>query len=358
MRSVQKISLLVLVASLGAAPAVAQPTPQAATGAAAVDDVRKADELFHEANRLVKAKQWAEAEVKFQAAWALNPTYDVALNLGQTQYRLGKSRDAAEHLAFAVRNWPLVGKREPREVAEQRVNELRQVLTALTIRVNEPGATILVDGRMVGRAPLDFEVFVDPGSRTIEAQLAGHEHAMQTVVASKGAAQTVMLTLTVPGAVASTAPTASASAGPPPFASSTAPKPLPGSPGPSTALIIASGMLAAGGLAAGIGFTVAANGKSSEAAGLREKLPGRSGCPGTPNATFAADCSTLKSTLAEQSTMRNAALISFAAGGAFALVAAGLGVWKLKSPTTTTGRVHVAPVLGAREGGILIGGAW
>ena len=361
MRSVQKISLLVLVASLGAAPAVAQPAPQA-TGAAAVDDVRKADELFHEANRLVKAKQWAEAEVKFQAAWALNPTYDVALNLGQTQYRLGKSRDAAEHLAFAVRNWPLVGKREPREVAEQRVNELRQVLTVLTIRVNEPGATILVDGRMVGRAPLDLEVFVDPGSRTIEAKLAGHEDAKQIVTASKGAALAVMLKLTVPGAVASAAPTvaptASASAVLPPVPSgSTTPIVPVGAGGPSKPVLITGGVVTGLAVVAGVVFTVLANGKATDAQTQLSSLVqsnGSAACTGTQVPT---GCSELHNMDHAKDTFANAALWSFVGGGAvgaatliFAIAAAPAGPPKAG--------VRVAPIVTAQGGGVMVGGSW
>jgi len=107
----------------------------------------------------------------------------------------------------------------------------------------------------------------------------------------------------------------------------------------------------------GIGFTAAANGKSTDADALVAKLPTISSCTGTPTAAFAGDCKTLKATLNEQSTMRNAAVISFAAGGVFALVTAGLGVWKLKNPATT-GALHVAPVVGFHDGGVILGGTW
>jgi len=175
--------------------------------------------LFREGNALVAQQKWAEAEAKFLAAWELSPTYDVAANLGHTQYRMRKLRDAAEHLAFAVRHWPLVGKREPRDLAATRLEELRKVLASATVKVNAPGAGVFVDGKRVGTSPIDREVFLDPGARTIEARLAGHEDAKQVVEATGGGKLSVELTLTatsaaVPAPVVTTsAPTANASCG-------------------------------------------------------------------------------------------------------------------------------------------------
>ncbi len=82
---------------IGERAAAAQPA-QAAPIAPADAVAERAEALFREANALVKQQRWAEAEASYLAVWALRPTYDVAANLGHTQYRLGKLREAAEHL--------------------------------------------------------------------------------------------------------------------------------------------------------------------------------------------------------------------------------------------------------------------
>jgi hypothetical protein len=178
---------------------------------------------------------------------------------------------------------------------------------------------------------------------------------------AKGGAQPVALKLTpaVPSPSGSVAPavTTSASAAPPAVPSSAAPKRPIVSPGPSTALVVASGVLGTGGLAAAIGFTIAAYGKSADADALDAKLPGRSLCSGTPGPTFAKDCKTLKSTLTAQSTLSSAAMAGFVVGGAFALLAIRYGVWGSKI-YATTGGIQITPVIGARDTGILVQGAW
>ena len=209
----QRIHGLQLVVVLGAAFTLAS-TAAAQTPASAPAPSAKAEDLFHEALRLVAQQQWPEAEQKFLAAWALNPSYDVAANLGQTEYRLGKHRDAAEHLAYAIRNWPLVGKREPRERAEKRLVEVRTLVASLKVHVNVAGATVLVDGTPVGRSPLDAEVFVDAGTHTVEAKLDGYADARAQVTVEKGATAAPALALERPAPAPP--PTGTGSAAPPP----------------------------------------------------------------------------------------------------------------------------------------------
>jgi hypothetical protein len=347
------------------APAFSQ--PQASGGA---DDALRADEHFHKGQKLVDLGRLKEAREEYLTAFRLKRSYDVAGNLGSLELDLKLPRDAAEHLLFALHNYAASGT-TPAQLAKakERFAEVERQVGRIKVSVSVARADVFVDGKPVGLAPLGEDLFVDEGEHTIEARLAGYEPASQTIKIAKGAAQLVTLKLTPAAAMplpvvsavplASAAPLASASASsaPPPPPSSSVPTPLVPSRGPNPAFIIASSVLAAGGVAAGIGFTVAANGKSGAADSLEAKVPGRSACTGAPGVALSADCKTLKSTVSEQSTMRNAAFVGFAAGGAFALVAVGLGVWRLKTPATT-GVLHVSPVIGTREGGIVLGGAW
>jgi hypothetical protein len=273
-------------------PAYAQHEP-APAGAPSPDAVQRADALFRSANQLYTQQKWAEAEAAFLAAWALNPTYDVAANLGHTQFKLQKYRDAAEHLSFALRNWPLIGKPEPRKLAQDRLDEARRFVAAVTVSVSEPGADVFVDGILVGHSPMVSELFVEPGTRVIEARLQGRGDAKQVVQAAKGAASTVTLTLQRPGG------------GSPP-------------PGGKSVPLLATGIgVAAVGVGLGIAGVVASANNSSSFNGLRAQLAvnGTNACNPPTNPA----CDDLRSKGIAVGSFRNLGIVGFTVGGAAAV---------------------------------------
>lgn len=305
---------MVLASALGAGAVHAQPSsPQVASSPNAG---ARADDLFKAGMSDVKQQKWVEAEAKFLAAFSLNRSYDIAANLGQTQYRLGKYREAAEHLAFAVKSWPIVGKREPREAAVKRLEELRKLVASVTVHVNVPGATVLVDGKEVGQAPLADEVFVDPGPRTIEVKLAGYKDAKQTVEAAKGSSQEARLAL-----IASV--------------------PSEGPPGDSVPMNSAriwgrsrrseeSGLfdgkspvwmgmgigVAALGFGLGIGGAVASNNNAGTADSIRGPLAERDGPGACKEASNAEPCAELRSAFETSGTYRTVSIAGFSLAGA------------------------------------------
>jgi hypothetical protein len=303
-----------------------------------------ADVLFREGNSHYKEQRWAEARSAYENAWRLKKAHDIAANLAYAEMKLGRWRDAAEHLAFAVKNWPPTGKADKRDYAAERFQIAKQEVGALTIQVDTPRADVLVDGVVVGQSPLGDEVFVEPGSHTVAAKRAGYEDAKQVVQAAKGSAQAV--TLALPPAPA-----------PPTTGTTAPPTPPPWRPGP--ALLIPAGALAVGGIAIGAGLTAAANAKGGQADTLGAKLP-PSTCAGTPPAASASDCASLKSTLRTESQLSDGAVASFIVGGAFALTTAALGVWAGVAPTKAKDRpaLRVVPTTSAHGGGLVMVGAW
>src|SRR5690349_10684657 len=113
MRAIAYSSAVAAMMLLTGAAAAQQPTTPAS---------KRAQQLFSEGLLLVDAEKWSEAEAKFEQAWAQNPSVSVAANLGQVQARLGKYKEAAEHLEFAVRYWPS-GQEEKRQRTDQRLTE-------------------------------------------------------------------------------------------------------------------------------------------------------------------------------------------------------------------------------------------
>jgi hypothetical protein len=309
------------------ARASAQPAAEATVDAVSL----RADDLAHKGNDLALKDKWPEAEALFKEAWALKQSYDIGGNLGIAEFAQGKFRDAAEHLSFALAHFPANGKAEHRELLQEKLAKAREAVGARTIVVDVAGAEVLVDGVTIGTAPLPREVFLTPGTRTVEARLAGYDGAKRTLHVAAGSSDRLEFELHP------TAPTARA-----------------WKPGP--ALIIPAGVLAVGGLALGTGFTIAANGKASDAATLVGQLGGARSACSSPSAGAAANCTALHNAVASNGTSSNIALGGFVVGGAFALVTGGLLVWA--APWSKGAPVRLAPAVGRGESGLMMQGAW
>lgn len=326
---------------------------------------QKADEYFQQGKSLYKLNKLKDARDAYLSAWNLKRSYDIAANLANAELQIGMKRDAAEHFAFCIRSFPPTGSKAQLDAVKARFEEARSEIGVLLVKTSTDGADLFLDGKPLGRMPSSEEIFVEPGARTLEAKLVGYATATQVVQVRKGQAQTVTLTLVpaVPTApTSSVEPRRSASGSgappPPPPIGGTATPPTK-SGGPSRALLVAGGALAAGGMAAGIGFTVAANNKSAEADEIGARLGGRTTCTPTSATAGSSDCKAVKSALTNQSTLSNAALAGFAVGGAFALATAGLGVWSLLTPQKENKvTVRAVPVAGAQGGGLSVVGTW
>jgi hypothetical protein len=331
-------------AQIGAAGTASAPSPEV---------VARADALFRDAIKLYREKRYAEAEAGFLAAWKLNPTYDVAGNLGHAEARLGKYREAAEYLAFALRTFPLTGGADKRKWAQDKLNEMRKLVASVRVQVSAPRAEVFVDGKSVGVAPLAGELFLEPGVHTVEAKLEGHEDARQSIQAEKGAAETITLALVAAVSAPAVPPASATTTG------SVAHPPLPpkGEPhaGGNKVIVGVGAGVSGAALIAGIVFTVLANSKASDAKQQLDKVvrtDGPEACGLQPN----ADCKVLHGLVSDKSTYSSLAGWSFISAGAFG---AATVIYALAAPraVTKTG-LRAAPTLTAAGGGLVVGGAW
>jgi hypothetical protein len=302
------------------------------TTPAAFNDCQKGSDLY-------AAQKWPEALAAFQEAWALQKTYDIAANLGHTEVKLERWRDAAEHLSFAVKNWPVVGKPEPRELAKQRLSEARAKVAAVTVEVNVVGAEVLVDGKLVGKAPLEGEVFVDPGAHRVEGRMAGYKGDAVGVQGTAGGTHAVKVVLAREDVE------------------------VPSSGGWKTGVIIGGAAASVVGLGLGVGFTLAANGKASELVTLRDELQqmtpsGALICePLTP--ANSARCADLEAASRKVDTFDGVALAGFIGGAALAAGTAAFVVWtRLSSQKVKPPSALVIPTLNASSAGATLTGSF
>ncbi len=304
-----------------------------------------ADTYFRQGNGLYKEQRWADARAAYESAWRLEKSHDIAANLGYAEMKLGRFRDAAEHLAFAVKNWPPTGKADKREYAVERLVLAKQQVGALTIRVDTERADVFVDGAIVGASPLEDDVFVEPGSHTVEAKRAGREDAKQVVTVAKGGAQTVALALP-PVPPSPPPPPPMPSAQPPPVAPVTA-------PGPNRAIVVSGAVIGGVGLVVGAGLAIGSAIKGSNADSALTALQ-RTGqgkvCP-----TQMAACSAIDSDRRAHDALGKGALGAFVTGGALGLATLGYAL-AARGPKATG--VRLVPTVGVRNAGVVLAGEW
>lgn len=332
MRSLHRIAagLLFMTALASASPVVA-------------DDV---DRLFTEGTAALEAGKLEAALRAFQSAWKLRKTHDIAANLAQAELALGKHRDAAEHLAFALRSFPVTGKAEVRKQIEAMLTEQKKKVLAASVSVNEAGADVWIDGARAGAAPLAEPVLLEPGKHTMEVRLDGYVTDKRNFEGVAGETKAIEVTLAKrPEAAPPASASATATAAPAPR--SRVPAYVMG--GVGIASLIAGAVLTGVGQAAG--------------AEVRDDAPrmpsGQPSCwrtpaPGSPTLP---ECDAWRAKAAEAATLGNVGTGLFVVTG---LTAAGVVAYLLwpSSPRSGASAWKLAPSIGAQGGGAVLQGTF
>jgi hypothetical protein len=136
-----------------------------------------AQALFDEAQRLMKARDYAAACPKFKESYELDPGGGTLLNLADCYERQGRTALAwstfKEALVMAQRD----GRKERVKYAREHITSLEGRLAYLTIQVPEAarvqGLGISVDGAPLGVAAWGVALPVDPGERVVRAEAPG-----------------------------------------------------------------------------------------------------------------------------------------------------------------------------------------
>lgn len=339
----KSLGCIVALAALSATSSVAfsQPSKTAMSGEEAA---RLADAHFLQGKALLKSGDLKGAYREYRASWDLKRTYDIAANLGNVEIQLGLTRDAAEHFAFSLRNAAV-------SVAPDRLEKIRKLLDqakaqvgAVTVKVNVDGAEVLVDGEVVGRSPIAEEIYVDPGRRSIEAKLAGHESAKQSITVERAGSLSVSLTLKQIEGSPYVAPTATEPPPPPPHK-------------PMIPIFVGAGVTAVG-LGVGIVSALVSSAKSNQADDLRaDLLTKNQGSKSTCYApTRPADCMRLDAAYVDAGSFRNLEIIGFAAAGVAAVATLTYALIPPSATKPTDSRVRASVIVGPGSGGMVVQG--
>jgi hypothetical protein len=196
--------------------------PFAPRAAHAQDQVTAlARERFLEGVAAYDAGNYEEARTAFLQAYALKRHPAVLLNLGQSELRAGHTEDGAMHLHEFLHEHAGATD-EQKTAANQGIAEARKTTGFAVVIVNVDDANITVSGKPIGKSPLLWPVYVQPGKHTVTATKDGiTEHA--DFEARKGLATPVALSF---AAAPAPAPVI-APAGPPAQAAPPAMQPQP-----------------------------------------------------------------------------------------------------------------------------------
>ncbi|WP_438033318.1 PEGA domain-containing protein [Sorangium sp. So ce204] len=313
---------------------------------------QQARKLFREGVDAFAQARWAEARAAFLAALALNPHYTNRGNLGAAELKLGRYRDAAEHLARYVREMAedTTSTAEERARGEAAYAEARAKVSTLVVRSNVDGARVFVDGTLQGVTPLPDPLFVEPGAHTISVEHEDYETKKTTVQVGAG------------GQIENGAELRRKPTGAPPEKplDSTMAPPARGAEeharGPRTALLIGGAATAGAVAVAGVVFTVLANANASDAEEQRSLLREGGGLDACKAPRAPARCTELTDAVAARYDFSNAAFWSFVGAGTVAIGTVVYGV--VSRPPVNERRVHVVPLVGSNGLGIGVHGGF
>jgi hypothetical protein len=301
-----------------------------------------AKRFYEEGVKAADLGQWEKARERLLSSWRIRQHWKVAANLGRAEVRVGKFRDAAEHLTFFLREAAEVTP-DDRRATQQMLDRAKARVGALSIAVDPPGAEVLVNGQVVGKAPLPGVVFVEPGQVLVEARLEGFTGARETRTAVAGKEESVSLQLAKLAAAPSSADVA----------------PRPERPRPSLPLVIAGSVIAGAGLATGLGLFVSAGSMGSSARETSQMIVMMGNNCIAGNARFDSQCDGLKSTAALGDTFNRVGIGLLVGAG---VVGLGTIVYALVpralAPTSRTGTLRVLPVLAPGVSGLSSSGAF
>jgi hypothetical protein len=317
MRTACILLCAVLLAAAYAPDARAQ--PQGPTAARVV-------ELFDRAQAAYAKGDKQGAYEAYTAAWSLQKSYDIAGNLGVVELKLGKYRDAAEHLAFSLENFPPTGEEAQQRATEKKLAEALKEVGRVHVQVSPKGASVTVNGNAADTALVAGTLYVKPGAVVVEAKLAGYLDGRRQVEIAKGGEETVTLSL-VPA---------------PP-------------PGPNKIVLATGGAVAGVGVVLGAVFAGLSNAKAADVAAKHDgivKMGVTAACGPMPS----AECQALQSAMTDRATFGNASAWSFISAGA---VGAGTVIYALAAPRAAkTSGMHVVPLVAADGGGVVLRGEW
>ncbi len=261
----------------------------------------KALQTFKEGISAFDRRDFEAARVAFLQTFALKPSAPVVRrNLGLAEIYSGYYLEGARRLARVIHTTD-EGTSLDRARMLESLKKAEAHLERVTLEVNVAGAEIMVDGVDLGVSPLPFAWYLAPGSYDVSVTKPGFVAFTETRLARAGATQHLRISLKPVPSPEPLAPVAPAVHSDPERDS-----------GANPWVLAFGGALAAGGVAAGVTFSLFAADNSDKVERVGDSLGGFS----CRSSNRLPACDTLSSAAAEYDRQVRWATVSFALGAA------------------------------------------
>lgn len=146
---------------------------------------RAAREVFLEANGLARKRFFATAAAKYKQAIELWPHPAFVYNLALAQLQLDQLIEAHGNLKIALKHGPgPLGDRY--DQAQQQLALIETELGRIEVSCTEPGARVMLDGKLLFTGPGEYRGVVRPGAHQLVATRRGLAPVVEQVVISPG----------------------------------------------------------------------------------------------------------------------------------------------------------------------------
>jgi hypothetical protein len=326
-------------------PSSAPSAPSASSSASSPPAPETADSLYNQGNEAYDKGDYALALALYTSAFKLRTSYDIARNLGLTQLKLGRYRDAIGNFNYSLEHYPSNRADTKKQVVEWLAQARTQVGT-LHLVVDPSAADCKLNGAPIGADEREGDIAADPGEAKIECSMQGYASGKGSVKIEKGQTSELQIKLKA-------LPDAKRGGGGGGGGDTIAPDPRRG-----TILWVGAAAAAAGigvGAVTGVISLVKAGDADATLAGLQQSSKRASPC--APPAAD-AKCSDLLAARKEQDAFGSVAVWTLVAGGVAGAGTVAYALVTRSRPAAPAQKTSLAPVIAPGAAGVVISGAF
>jgi hypothetical protein len=175
--------LACLIAAISVCPGLAR-----AQGAPAAEEAPSDAYKQHMSNgvKLFNDRNYAAAIVEFEAAYAERPRASPLLNIALCHKSLFNYPRAITTLELALSRHGSAMDPTDREAAQHAIDEMRALLGYVTVELDPPHATLLLDGDPLPSDATDKPLPLGPGRHRLSARAEGYAPTEQTITVISG----------------------------------------------------------------------------------------------------------------------------------------------------------------------------
>ncbi len=188
-----QVSVSTAAFAQGTAPAAPQAGAPAQSSAERIAEARRRYEL---GLKLYEDGDYEASRIEFERALALAPSYRILYNVGLAYKQLNNYVDALRSFEQYLEQGGSEITPERRADVEREITQLRPRIAKVTIEVNVADAEVAIDDRVIGKAPLNDAVPVNPGVRKFSARAPGYLPTVKTSTVGSSEAPKITLELT------------------------------------------------------------------------------------------------------------------------------------------------------------------